>query len=208
MNDYKKTPGSKRDTYSYDFLEKNTKSFYMNLLTDPKDDAEKKKKADWEASHPGESYAAYWIAYLHRADDRIVQNNLDCCHIPLNEEEKKKKEDFEKIHPGETYTGHWHLRLDSVPNTEDGCAEDKSFLQKESADSRIDEEPNLIIERLREIVSTFSDEWKIIYELVLLQDYPMAEVARMQGVTEGAIRKKVKKIKAQIASDTKLNNYF
>ena len=54
------------------------------------------------------------------------------------------------------------------------------------------------VESLRELVATFPQSWQEIYRAVLLDGLPMVKVAEQRGVTEGAIRKTVNKIRARI----------
>ena len=71
-----------------------------------------------------------------------------------------------------------------------------------------DEEVPPDVERLQEIVASLPENWQEIYKRVLIEGFPMAEVARQRGVTEGAVRKVVNKIRSRIAEDEVLKNYF
>ena len=61
---------------------------------------------------------------------------------------------------------------------------------------------------LRDVVANFPQAWQEIYQLVLLDGIPMAEVARQRGVTEGAVRKIVRKIKRCISENAELKEIF
>lgn len=66
----------------------------------------------------------------------------------------------------------------------------------------------LEVEYLREVVANFSPAWQKIYQAVLLDGVSMSEVARHRGVTEGAVRKVVKKIKRCLYENADLKEIF
>ena len=64
------------------------------------------------------------------------------------------------------------------------------------------------IERLHELVASMPLHWQEIYRLSLVEGVPTTKIAEERGVTEGAVRKTIGKIRARIAKDELLQKLF
>ena len=89
---------------------------------------------------------------------------------------------------------------------QDDCGDSCNVLAEELLRQQIPISPE--VEHLREIVAKFPAAWQEIYWLVIIAGMPVAHMAKRRKVTEGAIRKTVKKIYARIKSDENLKKIF
>ena len=64
------------------------------------------------------------------------------------------------------------------------------------------------IERLHELVASMPLHWQEIYRLSLVEGIPATKIAEERGVTEGAVRKIISKIRGRIAKDEPLQKLF
>lgn len=167
------------------------------------------------------------IQLLHRMDDRIVDNNIKNCRPKINAAQRKKIEDWKKsyiqkfkeenhrsptkkeleIEQDKAFPKNWSLSLSQLTDPDSGGFGDKShFLVDFASNPFVSEsEP---IERLHEVIKKMPENWQEIYKAKYIEGYKNVEIAEMRGVTEGAVRKTLKKIKKRISDDPQLKKYF
>ena len=158
------------------------------------------------------------IANAHRVDDIEVYENCKTFRPKFPDwlqgdvdawKESKRQEFMEKFgrEPlrGELPNYEHLLSLDAFMEQDDD-GNHQNRLAEELLRQQISDSPE--VESLRELVDTFPQSWQEIYQSVLIDGLPMVKVAKMRGVTEGAIRKTVNKIRARIAEDENLKKIF
>jgi len=165
------------------------------------------------------------IRLLHRMDDRIVDNNIKNCRPKISAAQRKKIKNWEKNYiqkfkeknhcpptrdelkaaQDEIFPKNWSLSLNQITDIDAGGFGDKSHLLSDLASNPFASESESI-ERLHEIVEEMPENWQEIYK-ANIEGYKNVEIAEMRGVTEGAIRKTLKKIKKYISKDPQLKKY-
>ena len=146
------------------------------------------------------------IRELHLADDRMVYSNNKNCKTPYAKWEKPILEEWQRQHPGEKPPKRYHKSLEAVISDE-SIAEDKLNVQTHVL-MAADEEESPDIERLHEIVDSFSSEQKTIYRLVFLLGNSGREAARMLNIPESTMRRRVNEIRRIIAADPILKKMY
>lgn len=169
--------------------------------------------------HPGkDGVTEVDIANAHRVDDIEVYENCktfrpkfpDWLQADIDAwKESKHREFLEKFgrEPMRNeLPGYEHLlSLDEfIEQDDDGNHQNR--LSEELLRQQVTEPPS--VECLRELVASFPPSWQEIYQSVLIDGLPMVKVAEQRGVSEGAIRKTVNKIRARIAGDENLKKVF
>ena len=71
-----------------------------------------------------------------------------------------------------------------------------------------DNEESPVVEELNRLVSTWSVSWQEIYRRVLLNKETIVSIARERGITEGAVRKTINKIRVAILNNEKLKKLY
>ena len=85
-------------------------------------------------------------------------------------------------------------------------SDNSNILNEELLRQQVSEPPEVAY--LREMVAKFPRNWQEIYHSVVVDDIPMTQVAKERGVTEGAVRKIVGKIRKRIAQDDILKKIY
>lgn len=165
------------------------------------------------------------IQLLHKMDDRMVDRNIKNLRPKINAAQKKKIETWKKNYiqkfkeenhcpptrdelkavQDEVFPKNWTLSLNQLTDPDSGGFGDKSHLLSDLASNPFASESESI-ERLHEIVEEMPENWQEIYK-ANIEGYKNVEIAEMRGVTEGAIRKTLKKIKKYISKDPQLKKY-
>lgn len=204
-----KTAANKRSTYTYRYSEEEYTE-KIELI-------------------PGEDgVTEEWIKQLHKLDDREVYYNIKANRPQRTPEEKQQikewKADFSRKFEAEhgypphqadvnaaadeAFPKNWNASLDEIldgdDDDNDGTGDKSAVLAMVYRSS--ESEPGFI-EMADEIASTWSADWQEIYERVLKDGESIVSLAREKNVTEGAIRKKVKKIRERLAGNKELRKF-
>lgn len=158
------------------------------------------------------------IAIAHRVDDVEVYENCksfcpkfpDWLQADIDAWKESKCREFIEKFGREPLRGelpnYEHLfSLDAFMEQDDD-GNHQNRLAEELLRQQVSDSPE--VEHLRELVATFPQNWQEIYQAVLIDGLPMVNVAKMRGVSEGAIRKTVNKIRNRIAEDENLKKIF
>lgn len=108
----------------------------------------------------------------------------------------------------EAFPKNWSTSLDEIldgDGDDDSAAGDKSAVLAKAYCSS-DSEPGAV-EMMDEIASTWPESWQEIYERVLKNGETIVSLARERGVTEGAIRKTLNKIRKALSENPKLRKF-
>lgn len=176
---------------------------------------------------PGEDgITAEDIKTLHAADDHEVYENLKSRRPKRTDEEqseieawkaeyirKFKEEHGYEPHPADVeaetndrFPKNWTTSLDAIlDGNDDNGAGDKSAILAKAYHST-NPEPGFE-EMADEIALTWSESWQEIYFRVLRNGETIVSIARERGVTEGAVRKTVTKIRKALAENTELRKF-
>ena len=167
---FRKTPTSERDNYVYRF-----------------DDGKITVIAEG-------SEAEVWIKLLHSFDDANVYNNIKNSRPRLEPWQKKAQEEWKAQHPGEEPDKNWNLSMDGLMMTENP---DTSVYAKQLAEMTA-EEPDPLKELLYEKLSELSYKDQELYRLYYVEEYSQKEIAKMKGVSQNTISKKLRRIAKQL----------
>lgn len=197
---------------------------YIRLHKTPKNQRNTYKVIDEQGNvvceiHPGEDgITEEDIHNCHKVDDMEVYESVRCfCPVypdwiqaSVDAWRAKQRKDFTakaKRPPmrGEVDDFDFLIPLDVCM---DKNGEKSEGTQASEALLSQQEKLPLEVEYLREVVANFSSAWQEIYQAVLLDGISMSEVARHRGVTEGAVRKIVKKIKRCLSENAALKEIF
>lgn len=163
---FRKTPTSERDMYVYRF---NDGTF--SVIAEG-------------------SEAEVWIKSLHSFDDAEVYNNIKNSRPQLEPWQKKALEEWKAQHPGEEPNKNWNLSMDGLMKTEN---QDTSIYAKQLAEMAA-EEPDPQKELLYEKLSELPAEDQELYMLYFVEGYLQDEIAKMKGVSQNTISKKIRRI--------------
>ena len=167
---FRKTPTSERDNYVY-------------------------RLNDGTVSIVAEgSEAEVWIKSLHSLDDAEVYNNVKNSRPQLQPWQKKALEEWKAQHPGEEPDKNWNLSMDGLMMTENP---DTSVYAKQLAEMTA-EEPDPQKELLYEKLSGLPDADQELYRLYFIEGYTQEEIAKMKGVSQNTISKKIRRITKQL----------
>lgn len=176
---------------------------------------------------PGEDgITAEDIKALHAADDHDVYMNLKSRRPKRTDEEqaeveawkaeyirKFKEEHGYEPHPAdveaevnERFPKNWTTSLDAILDGDDdnGSGDKSSVLAKAYRPST--SEPGFE-EMADEIALNWSESWQEIYFRVLRNGETIVSIAKERGVTEGAVRKTVTKIRKVLAENAELRKF-
>lgn len=165
------------------------------------------------------------IDRLHKLDDSEVYYNIKNIKPEKSESQKvieeewkisfienfkdkfgyePSKDDIESAKK-EVFNANWVASIDEICDgtNKNGLGDKFNALADE-----VETEESLEIERLHQIVDSMPKNLQEIYNEVFIKGYTMVKVGKNRGVTEGAIRKNVKKIKSMIANDEILKSQF
>lgn len=212
-----KTAANKRSTYIYRFYGKETVG------------GKEREYIEEIELIPGEDgVTADDIKRLYAAEDSEIYYNLKARRPERTVEEKAriaawKEEYIRKFkadygcepHPvdvdyaaNDAFPKNWSASLDEIldgDGDDDNAIGDKSAILAKAYRSS-DSEPGAI-EIMDEIASTWSESWQEIYERVLKNGETIVSLARERGVTEGAVRKTLNKIRKALYENEELRKF-
>jgi RNA polymerase sigma factor (sigma-70 family) len=167
---FRKTPTSERDNYVYRFNDGT-----VSVIAEG-------------------SEAEVWIRSLHSFDDGEVYNNIKNSRPQLESWQKKALEEWKAQHPGEEPDKNWNLSMDGLMMTENP---DTSVYAKQLAEITA-EEPDLMKELLYEKFSELPEEDQELYRLYYIEVYSQEQIAKMKGVSQNTVSKKLRRIARQL----------
>lgn len=167
---FRKTPTSERDNYVYKF---NDGTVFVVA-----------KGSD----------AEIWIKSLHAFDDAEVYNNIKNSRPQLEPWQKKALEEWKAQHPGEEPEKNWNLSMDGLMMTENP---DTSVYAKQLAEMAV-EEPDPQKELLYEKLSELPEDDQELYRLYFIEERSQEEIAKIMGVSQNTISKKLCRIKKKL----------
>lgn len=159
------------------------------------------------------------VLNLHKIDDHEVyinskENRLPEWYQPFYDEWRTKFiADFRKQHGREPFADEIpgrHRVLESLDGQTDSDGDDlgdSSHLEEELAVYDDEDVPDTI-DRLRAIVAAMPEQWRKVYQLVLMDGRSKAEAGRIIGISDVRVGQLVKKINAAIAGDEVLKKFF
>ena len=168
------------------------------------------------------------IRRFYSAEDHEVYENLKARRPQRTAEEKQriaewkaeyvrrfKAEHGYEPHPAdvedaatEAFPKNWSASLDEIMDgdgDDESAAGDKSAILAKAYRSS-DSEPGAV-EMMDEIASTWPESWQEIYERVLKNGETIVSLARERGVTEGAVRKTLNKIRKTLGENPELRKF-
>lgn len=212
-----KTASSKRDTYVYRFYGKETvggktREYVEEIELIPEEDDVTEEN----------------IKALYAAEDSEVYYNLKTRRPQRTAEDKKRIADWKsdyirqfkaengyEPHPAdvnkavdEAFPKNWSASLDELlegDGDDDNFAGDKSAILAKAYRTS-DSEPGAV-EVMDEIASTWPESWQEIYERILKNGETIVSLARERGVTEGAVRKTLNKIRKTLGENPELRKF-
>ena len=159
------------------------------------------------------------ILNLHKMDDHEVyinakENKLPEWYQPIYDKWKKQfiadfKEQFGREPFADEIPGR-HRVLESLDGQTDSDGDDlgdSSHLETELAVFDEDDTPCTIL-RLREIITAMPEQWKKVYQLVVIEGLSKAKAGRIIGISDVRVGQLIKKINTAIAEDEELKKYF
>lgn len=167
---FRKTPTSERDNYVYRFNDGT-----VSVIAEG-------------------SEAKVWIRSLHSFDDAEVYNNIKNSRLQLEPWQKKALEEWKAQHPGEEPDKNWNLSMDGLMMTENS---DTSVYAKQLAEMAA-EEPDPMKELLYEKLSELPEEDQELYKLYYIEEYSQEQIAKMKGVSQNTVSKKLRRIVRQL----------
>ncbi len=183
----KKTNSNQRRTYSYSYIDEKGRKVLSELV-------------------PGVSGVTVdHIKLLHALDDSEVYNNIKNAKAPLEDWQKEAVENWKQAHPYEDIPKNWSVSLNAIISESEDDVEYGTIV----ADPKTNEvEENTAIERLHVVVSELSMSQQVIYQKYFIEGKTKVQIAKEEEVSEGAIRKTVKKIEEIISNDEILKKIF
>lgn len=138
------------------------------------------------------------IRLLHQMDDNEVYNNNKQAKPPVQDWEKPAIAAWKENHPEEDLPVRSNVSLDQIMKPDDSEMDgDKNSLLL-GISTPFENEVPADIERLREVVQMLTPEQQELYRRVILEEVPMVEIAKEQGVDSSAIRHRLMLIKKSI----------
>lgn len=213
-----KTPSKKRGTYIYRYHKTETVNGQTRDITE-----------EIEIIPGEDGVTEEYIKALYAAEDSEVYYNIKAKRPPLEDWQKDLIEKFKQEYIAKSIAEHgyapsatdlqdavneqfpknWTASLDELTSADDDDSiGDKSSILANAWYQMQDNKESPVIEELNRLVSTWSESWQEIYRRVLLNKETIVSIARERGVTEGAVRKTVNKIRAAIAADEKLKKLY
>ncbi len=135
-----------------------------------------------------------WIKSLHSFDDAEVYNNIKNSRPQLEPWQRKTLEEWKAQHPGEEPDKNWNLSMDGLMITENP---DTSVYAKQLAEMTADEpdsQKKLLYEKLSELL----EEDQELYRLYYIEEYSQEQIAKMKGVSQNTVSKKLRRIAKQL----------
>lgn len=135
-----------------------------------------------------------WIKSLHSFDDAEVYNNIKNSRPQLEPWQRKTLEEWKAQHPGEEPDKNWNLSMDGLMITENT---DTSVYAKQLAEMTADEpdsQKKLLYEKLSELL----EEDQELYRLYYIEEYSQEQIAKMKGVSQNTVSKKLRRIAKQL----------
>lgn len=175
---YKKTPSTQRDTYTYKFTGEDGKLQVVKLVAGVN------------------GVTADSIKILHAMDDAEVYNNIKNSKPQTEDWQKAVIEKWKMQHPGAEIEKNWNMSLNELVG-EDGTE------REELVDTCVDEDDE-VMDRLHELIDSFTDLQKETYRKVILEEMKNTDVAKEEGKSETSVRKIINRIKYLIENDEKL----
>ena len=168
------------------------------------------------------------IRRFYAAEDSEVYYNLKARRPQRTAEEKQRIADWKadyvrrfkaehgyEPHPAdvedaatEVFPKNWSASLDEILDgngDDESAAGDKSAILAKAYRSS-DSEPGAV-EMMDEIASAWPESWQEIYERVLKNGETIVSLARERGVTEGAVRKTLNKIRKALSENPELRKF-
>ena len=139
------------------------------------------------------SEAEVWIKSLHSFDDAEVYNNIKNSRPQLEPWQKKALEEWKAQHPGEEPDKNWNLSMDGLMMTENP---DTSVYAKQLTEMTA-EEPDPMKELLYEKLSELPEDDQDLYRLYYIEEYSQEQIAKMKGVSQNTVSKKLRRIARQ-----------
>ena len=140
------------------------------------------------------SEAEVWIKSLHSLDDAEVYNNIKNNRPQIEAWQKKALEEWKAQHPDEESEKNWNLSMDGLMMTENP---DTSVYAKQLAEMAAGE-PDPQKELLYEKLSELPEDDQELYRLYFIEERSQEEIAKMKGVSQNTISKKLRRIKKQL----------
>ena len=164
------------------------------------------------------------IAFLHKLDDREVENNLKTLKAPRTEKEKEEiaawSEEYSRVFedrygyaPCEAdlkaavaarFPMNWHLSLDEV----DDEFKDKSTIRFDESQEREEEFRETIHARIETLLEGLTQREKDIYELVVLKEMKKKEAAAVLSISDSYVSRVMKKIEGILRNDKVLQKIY
>lgn len=210
-----KTSSNKRNTYVYRF-------YGVEIIGD-----KSREYVEEIELIPGEDgVTPEIIKALYAAEDHEVYENLKARRPQRAAEDKKRIADWKsdyirqfkaengyEPHPAdvnkavdEAFPKNWSASLDEIlDGDDDNFAGDKSAILAKAYRTS-DSEPGAV-EMMNEIASAWPESWQEIYERVLKNGETIVSLARERGVTEGAVRKTLNKIRKTLGENPELRKF-
>lgn len=167
---FRKTPTNERDNYRYRFNDGT-----VSVIAEGDE-------------------TAIWIKTNHSFDDAEVYNNIKNSRPKLESWQKKALEEWKDRHPGEEPEKNWNLSMDGLMMTENP---DTSIYAKQLAEMTA-EEPDLQKELLYEKLSELTEDDQELYRLYFIEERSQEEIAKMKGVSQNTVSKKLRRIARQL----------
>jgi hypothetical protein len=211
-----KTDRDKRNTYTYRYHETETINGVTHDIT-----------KEIELISGEDEVTKDDIKRLYAMDDHLVYENLKARKPELEDWQKKIIADFKadfikkfterhgyepnpadvEAEVREKFPRNWVASIEQMMSGSNGDDDDDmgdkaGFLLDAWKKNHQPQSPSE--ERLADLVETWPESWQEIYARVLIEGETIVSIARERGVTEGAVRKTVRKIKAAIVSDAEL----
>ena len=212
-----KTASSKRGSYVYRFYGKETvggktREYIEEIVLTPGEDGVTEED----------------IKALYAAEDSEVYYNLKARRPQRTAEDKRRIAEwkaeyvrkFQAEHgyapnsadvndaADELFPKNWSASLDEIldgDGDDESAVGDKSAILANAYRSN-DAEPGAV-EMMDEIASAWPESWREIYERVLKNGETIVSLARERGVTEGAVRKTLNKIRAALGKSPELRKF-
>lgn len=175
---FRKTPTSERDHYVYRF-----NGGTVSVITEGDE-------------------AAVWINSLHSFDDAEVYNNIKNSRPQLESWQKKALGEWKAQHLGEEPEKNWNLSMDGLMMTENP---DTSTYAKQLVEMTA-EEPDPQKELLCEKLSELPEDDQELYRLYFIEERSQEEIAKMKGVSQNTVSKKLRRIRKQLTEMCKKEN--
>lgn len=175
---YKKTPSTQRSTYTYKFTGEDGKLQVVKLVAGVN------------------GVTADDIKMLHAMDDAEVYNNIKNSKPQTEDWQKAVIEKWKMQHPGAEIEKNWNMSLNELVG-EDGTEREELVV------TCVDEDDE-VMDRLHELIDSFTDLQKETYRKVILEEMKNTDVAREEGKSETSVRKIINRIKYLIENDEEL----